>query len=182
MVVGIIAILIGIVTTAASQSLRASRSSRASAAMKVVQTGLAAYHAMMDEWPIPNLAKKSGNHGSGQYKDENIYDLTAKEVRECVMELVEQTKKGNPLIDVTGLWVSRYDGDDPNKKVSGMDFWSAIHGTRKLSKKKMKLADMYFGYPRESDGYFERFGMGYSIPSDSLTVGYRDSYLGTSSK
>ena len=175
LVVGIISILIGIVTTAASESLRSARSRRANATIAVVQTGLAAYHATKDEWPV-DLSKKTANHTySDGSVDANIYDLTATEVRQCVYKLAAQAKNGNPVIDVTGLWVSRHDGNSTREKVPGMDFMSAIRGTRKSSR-KMKLAEMYFGYPRESDGGFERFGMGYSMAADTITVGRLSDY------
>ena len=181
MVIGILAILIGIITTAASQSLRAARKRRADAAKTVVQVALAAYHATKDAWPI-ELSGKSGNHkNEGGTTDVNLYDLTAAEVRQCVYALAAETKNGNPIIDVTGLWVSRSDGNSSSRKDYGMDFMSAIRGTRKSSR-KMKLAEMYFGYPRTSDGGFERFGMGYSLTADSIMVGSRGDYPGGSGK
>ena len=176
MVIGIIAVLMGIVTTAASESLKSSRKRRAEAVMALVQSGLAAYYAQNDEWPI-SFRGKVGNHKiSGNDIDENQYDLESNEVRECVRKIVESAKEGNPLIDVSGLWVSRSDGDSGTRAV-GMDFLSAIHGTKK-SGRKMKLAEMYFGYPDENTGAFIRFGMGYSIAGDQLRVGYRSDFKG----
>ena len=178
MVIGVIAVLMGIVTTAASESVKSARARRADAVIKLVQAGLAAYYAQEGDWPV-SFQGVTGNHRkSSDEVDSNQYDLTASEVRTCVKKLVEQTKKGTPLIDVSGLWVSRSTGDT-SKREYGLDFMSAIHGTRKTSK-KMKLDEMYFGYPDTSSGSFRRFGMGYSISTDELTVGYRDSYLGSS--
>lgn len=177
-VVGIIAILMGIVTTAASESMKASRTRRAEALFALVQSGLAAYYAQNDEWPI-RFVGKVGNHkksGSNDI-DTNQYDLTADEVRECVTKIVQKTAEGNPLIDVSGLWVSRSTGDDNKPRGVGLDFMSAIRGTRNSSK-KMYLSQMYFGYPSTSNGAFVRFGMGYSIASDQLRVGYRSDYMG----
>ena len=189
-VIGIIIVLMGIVTTAASESMKASRNRRADALISLVQAGLAAYYAQNDEWPI-TFTGKSGNHKTGANDiDENQYDLSASEVRECVRKVVESAKEGNPLIDVSGLWVSRGDGESGggaggdgangslSKRGVGMDFMTAIHGSRKSSK-KMKLAEMYFGYPNESNGAFTRFGMGYSFATDQLTVGRRENYLGS---
>lgn len=187
-VIGIIIVLMGIVTTAASESMKASRKRRADALFALVQSGLAAYHAQRDEWPI-DFKGRVGNHKTGADSiDENQYDLTASEVRECVRKIVESAKEGNPLIDVSGLWVSRGDGESggagegganggSSRRGVGMDFMTAIHGSRKSSK-KMKLGEMYFGYPDEESGAFTRFGMGYSIPADQMTVGKRSDYLG----
>ena len=188
-VIGVIIVLMGIVTTAASESMKASRSRRPDALISLVQAGLAAYYAQNVEWPI-SFRGKSGNHKTGGNDvDENQYDLSASEVRECVRKIVESAKEGNPLIDVSGLWVSRGDGESggtgptganggSSKRGVGMDFMTAIHGSRKNAK-KMKLAEMYFGYPNESNGAFTRFGMGYSISTDQLTVGRREDYLGS---
>lgn len=177
MVIGIIAILMGIVTTAASESIKASRTRRRDALFAIVQAGLAAYYAQNDAWPI-DFKGKQGNHQTDtDDTDANQYDLSASEVRECVKQIVESARQGNPLIDVSGLWVSRSSGDIGTSGGVGMDFMSAIHGTRK-SAKKMKLAEMYFGYPNVSNGSFERFGMGYSIATDQLRVGSRDDYKG----
>ena len=178
MVIGILAVLLTIVTTAASESMRAARKRRADASKTVVQVGLAAYHAAKDGWPGDlNLEKKTGNHRlGGNNKDPYLYDLSAEEVRRCVYELVREVKNGNPVIDVTGLWVSRSNGNT-DKKEYGLDFMSAIRGTSK-SARKMKIAEMYFGYPRASDGGFERFGMGYSLTADMISVGNRGDYPG----
>ena len=86
-----------------------------------------------------------------------------------VRALVNKAREGNPLLDISGLYVSRSTGE-ANSKGYGLDFVSAIRGTR-TSKRKMTLNEMYFGYPDKDTGYFRRFKMVYSIPTDSLSVG-----------
>ena len=170
MVIGIIAVLMGIVTTAASESMKASRGRRADALCTLVQSGLAVYYAQKDEWPIDFSGKTSGNQeGANGNSDENIYVLTGAEVRRCVQALVDETKKGNPLIDVSGLWVSRSNGESGSRGAVGLDFISAVRGT-KQHPKKMKTAEMYYGYPDPSTGAFRRFKMTYSISADQLRV------------
>ncbi|MBR4939055.1 MAG: type II secretion system protein [Kiritimatiellae bacterium] len=174
MVVGIIAVLMGIVTTAASESMKASRGRRADALCTLVQSGLAVYYAQKDEWPV-NFNGKGGSNqeGSNNNSDDNVYVLTGSEVRQCVKALVDEAKNGNPLIDVSGLWVSRSDGElrgnGVNRGAVGLDFMSAIRGT-KQHPKKMKTAEMYFGYPDPDTGAFLRFKMTYSISADQLRV------------
>ena len=85
-----------------------------------------------------------------------------------VKALVDETKKGNPMMDISGLFVSR-DPGEKNGKGSGLDFMSAIRGTKR-SKKKMNTSEMYFGYPDRDTGRFRRFKMVYSIPTDQLSV------------
>jgi len=192
MVIGVITILMGIVTTAASQSIRASRSRRAESLCTLVQAGMNAYYARYDEWPgsvgskIANgtIGTRSNDEGDGGTNDNDKYELTGAEVRSCVKALVDETKNGSPVMDISGLFVSRSDGELNSggtggkkgesssvrkKKVYGMDFMSAIHGTR-YSKKKMTTSEMYFGYPDPETGYFLRFKMVYSIPTDTFAV------------
>ena len=195
MVIGVLVILMGIVTTAASQSIRASRERRADALCSLVQAGMNAYYARYDEWPgsigskIANGSiSTQGNREEADGTSNNaMYVLSGAEVRSVVKALVDETKNGNPVMDISGLFVSRHEGElsgsqgggDGGKGTSaakvrvrrayGMDFMSAIHGTR-TSRKKMKTSEMYFGYPDPSTGYFLRFKMVYSIPTDQFTV------------
>ena len=188
MVAGIIIILMGVVTTAAAQSIRASRSRRADALCALVKAGMNAYYARYDEWPgsigsrIANgsIGASGNNEGVGGSTDNDKYVLSGTEVRSCVKALVDETRNGNPVMDISGLFVSRFPGELSGgsggkgqtsrvKKATGMDFMSAIHGTRS-SQKKMKTSEMYFGYPDPSTGYFLRFKMVYSIPTDQFSV------------
>ena len=191
MVVGIIIVLMGVVTTAASQSIRSARSRRADALCSLVQAGMNAYYARYDEWPgsigsrIANgsIGTRGNDEGADGSNDNDKYELTGAEVRSCVKALVDETKNGNPVMDISGLYVSRFPGELSGssaggkgqsggriKKATGMDFMSAIHGTR-TSKKKMTTSEMYFGYPDPSTGYFLRFKIVYSIPTDQFAVG-----------
>ena len=189
MVVGIIIVLMGVVTTAAAQSIRASRTRRADALCSLVQAGMNAYYARYDEWPgsigsrIANgsIGTRGNDEGTQGSSDNDKYVLTGTEVRSCVKALVDETKNGTPVMDISGLFVSRFPGElggssasakgstSAVRKATGMDFMSAIHGTRS-SKKKMTTSEMYFGYPDPSTGYFLRFKMVYSIPTDQFAV------------
>lgn len=181
MVIGVIMVLMGIVTTAASQSIRASRSRRADALCSLVQAGFNTYYAQHDEWPgsigeriaSGNLGSRSNEEGESGSSENEKYVLNGTEVRDCIKALVDETKKGTPVMDISGLFVSRSDGEmsgDRVKSASGMDFMSAIHGTR-TSPKKMTTSEMYYGYPDPTTGHFLRFKIVYSIPTDQFTVG-----------
>ena len=185
LVIGIIAVLMGIITTAASSSIKASRSHKANALCTIVQTALATYREQKGQWPISMPTERANNQGGNGQSNPDLVVLNGTEVRKCVRELVEETKRQNPMMDISGLFVSRSDGELPGgdsatgplgqnitakvKPAMGLDFMQAIHGTRKSSK-KMKLAEMYFGYPDPDTGYFLRFKMVYSIPTDTLSV------------
>ena len=174
MVVGIIIILMGVVTTAASQSIRSARSRRADALFSLVKAGMNAYYARYDEWPgsIGNQIANGSINPNGDQNHPDVYVLSGPEVRSCVKALVDETKNGTPVMDISGLYVSRFPGElsgNSVKKASGMDFMAAIHGTR-TSKKKMTTSEMYFGYPDTDTGNFVRFGIVYSVPTDQFSV------------
>ena len=181
-VIGIIAILMGIITTAASSSIRASRTQRMNALCMLVQTGLSTYHEQEGKWPISALngdvvTGNSNKMGANGKDDPNIYLFSASDVRQAVKALVEKAKQNSPCMDISGLFVAREDNEltgsagkrHPQKNIHGMDFMTAIRGS-KQSKKKMSSAEMYFGYPDPETGCFLRFKMYYSIAADQVTV------------
>lgn len=174
-VFAVLAVLMGLVTTAVSSSTKASREKRADALCAVVQTALATYNAQKAQWPDPlggkvksGFAANGNEEGAGGKTDSDAYVLTATEVRQMVKALVDEAKKGNPLMDISGLFVSRDPGESDGRGY-GMDFMSAIRGTKR-SKKKMNTSEMYFGYPDVETGRFRRFKMVYSISTDHLAV------------
>lgn len=175
MVVAIIAILITVVVSSITSSMKASRARRAAALCSAVQTGLATYYAQNDEWPEPLGGKvKSGNfsgmNGEGAQGRSNadVYVLQASEVRQMVKALVMEAKKGNPLMDISSLFVSRDPGEWGGNGY-GMDFFTAVRGDKR-SQRRMTTSEMYFGYPDANTGKFRRFKMVYSIAADTLTV------------
>lgn len=174
-VIAIISLLTSIVTTAAGNSIRAGREKRATALCSLVQTGLATYYAQKGQWPEPLGSKvkngsfsSSNEEGTNGNTDADKYVLTAEEVRQMVKALVDETKEGNPLIDISGLFVSRASGE-AGATGYGLDFMQAVRGTKK-SRKKMTTGEMHFGYPDADTGKFRRFKMVYSIPTDHLAV------------
>lgn len=179
-VIGIIAILMGIVTTAASSSIRNSRRQRANALCALVQAGLATYREQKGEWPPGiNLSPKTNDAGGNGQNVPDIVELSGADVRTCVRALVHEAKQNNPMMDISGLFVSKEDGEPAGKNPDGtlrvkpaygLDFMSAIKGTKR-TKTRMPVSKMYFGYPDPETGHFLRFRMVYSIPTDSMTVG-----------
>lgn len=186
MVIAIIGVLMGIITTAASSSVKSSRRRKADALCTMVQIGLATYYEQKGEWPWGSgLPSGSPARTSGNQNDPDLIVLDGSAVRRCVKALVDEAKKKNPMMDISGLFVSRSPGElsgdvasgakgqsqqSVNVKAAlGLDFMQAIRGT-KQSPKKMKTGEMYFGYPDPETGHFLRFRMVYSIPGDTITV------------
>lgn len=191
MVMGIIAVLMGIITTAASESIKAARLRKADSICTLVQAGFNAYYAQYDKWPggigekiaAGTLGTRTNKEGPNGTDDPDKFVLEGSEVRDCVMALVQETKDGHPVMDISGLFVSRNNGelsggDSGGKGASsggsikgyGLDFMQAVRGT-KQSKKKMNTSEMYFGYPDPATGRFLRFKIVYSIPTDQFSVG-----------
>ena len=177
MVVGIIGVLLGIVTTIASSSVKTSRRQRATSLCTLVQSGLAAYYAQEGEWPtsVCNQENPSPrkNREADDKNDPNKIVLNADEVRECVYKMVMLAKENRPVIDVTGLFVSKKGNGRHSQVCFGMDFMSAIRGTRETVT-RMTPEQMAFGYPEEEHGHFRHFKMVYSIPTDTITVSKMD--------
>lgn len=175
-VIAVISVLMTIVFSSARGALKSARGRQAEALCRTVQAALAAYHAQYEEWPgrlgnyvksdsIPTRSNKEGVQGT---TDSTMYVLDGSEVREMVKAIVDEARKGNPLMDISGLFVSR-DPGEPGGKGRGMDFMTAVRGSSR-SRKRMTTGEMFFGYPEVATGRFRRFKMVYSIPGDSVEV------------
>jgi hypothetical protein len=80
----------------------------------------------------------------------------------------EAVDNGNPMMDISALYVSESPGEKHDRGY-GMDFMDAVRGTERHPQ-KMSVDQMYFGYPETSNGYFRRFKIIYSVPTDSMEV------------
>lgn len=178
MVIGIIAVLMGVITTAASSSIKSSRARKADVLCQLVQAGLATYYEQKGEWPVQISTGGNQEESASGTRNPDSIVLTGPQVRQCVKALVDEAKRNNPMMDISGLFVSREPGElngtgskgqQAVKPATGLDFMQAIRGT-KQSKKKMKTGEMYFGYPDPETGHFLRFKMVYSVPGDTITV------------
>ena len=157
MVITVIAVLLGIVTTAATASIRAARQRRAQAMRSIVQGGLDVYHRQKDEWPgaIESLA----SNGTSR-------DLTTEEYDSVMQELLRQstgTEGKNPVMDPTGLMVMR--AGSPNGKTTGVDYRTAVTETKTMTVKQMTVV-----YPISDTGKATRFTIHYNAASDSASV------------
>lgn len=182
MVVAIIAVLVTITAVVAKGAIAQARQHKAVAIRKVVQQGIDVYHAQKGEWPLVGLEKKSPNDKEGV-----LYLLDKNEVRQCMRAILEECRQGNPMFDVSGLFVSRgpivpveerYPNETFDCAIYGLDFMSAVHGTKRTGR-KMKLDEMWFGCPCKKKDEFKDDGivygfvclkMGYNFASDHLQV------------
>ena len=174
MVIAILGILLGIVTTAASGAIKQARIRKADACCKVVQAAFETYYAQKGEWPGDIESKITGEKGNTEGKeyrtDSDVYVLDPGDVDDMMRDILKEYKRGNPCLDISGLFVSRYDGRAGSKNI-GLDFMTAIRGTKKdANGQKMQSSQMHFCYPESSHGYFRHFKVVYSKPTDQMKV------------
>ncbi len=175
MVIGILAILMGIVTTASSAAIRQARGRRMEAVKNVIQAGIATYRSQRDEWPgeLEDWAQKgwSGDQVNGVNSGRHVAFLSAEQYDKMMYELAKVSvgqASASPVMDVTGIYVARKAAAS-SKTGRGMEFREAIKKNKKHGA-TYSLSDMAFGYQTKDKGYFRRFLVQYNADSDSVTV------------
>lgn len=184
-VIAVIGVLLGIVTTVASSSIRQGRVRKAESLCRLVEAGLATYYAQKGVWPgrigqqIDNdsLSGGSNNLGGNGQTDRDQYVLSAAEAKDAIYEIVNETvNEHNPMLDVSGLFVSANPGEQPRSQLkkhgaTGMDFDEARRqGSHRSA---ISLSSMYYGYPDATTGRFRSFVLVYSFPADQMRVTLR---------
>lgn len=178
LVVAIIGILLGIVVTTSTNSIKLSRTQRAKALCVCVKQGLDNYRAQKDRFPgtvgdrIDNdgVLVRSNTDGFNNQSIPDRYELDGTEVRSMVRELVEESVfHANPMMDVSVLFVSDRPGE-PGGRDYGYDFPEAVRGSKRR-RRKMSVGEMYFGYPETGHGWFRRFKMVYLNTTQEMEVG-----------
>lgn len=183
MVIGVLAILMGIVTTASSAAIKQARSRRMDALKGVVQAGIATYRSQFDCWPPENgqLDKWAANGlqraNNGVDSGRHIAFLSADQYDDMMYELAKVSvgqSGSSPVMDVMGLNVARRSAAN-SKTGRGMEFSEAIKKNKKHGA-TYNLKEMSFGYLTPDKGYFRRFVVQYNADSDSITVMTQDEY------
>ena len=174
-VIAVIGVLMGIVTTAATASIRESRGRRIAAMKNTLQAGLAAYYAKNDKWPgqldnISNDASLTKDEMEAGYKV--LTDAQTESIFRTLIE--ESTRKGGaPYLDVNGLFVAKSappSGAEkkPEQAYRGRDYKAAANKSDKRS--YIPPGQMIVGYPRKKSGYFRRYRIYYNFRTDSVSV------------
>ena len=163
MVLGIIAVLLGLVTSAAMTAIRHARDHKASACLQIIQSGIATYRSQKGEWP--GVIK--GFSENGLPNNRHTYTLSTAEYDQVLTEVVKESinpSGGTPMLDVTGLIVAPKSSNGS----WGVEFREAIK-KQKRHGAKIKVSEMAFGY-QSSSGRFSRFKIAYNGDSDHVTV------------
>lgn len=193
MVIAVLAVLMGIVATAATSVIRKSRERKNEALRVALQTGIATFYQQKGYWPpadsgclqtwadkgITTAALKR-EWGNGV----NIANLDPKEYDELMMFFVKECLNStkNPYMDASGFTAVRASvaaASDYKKELSpcfGEEVRSWVAKQRAGS--APKSSEMTFGYSNSEKGYFRRFIISYNADSDSVTVGYSKKNIG----
>ena len=181
MVVGVLAVLMGIVTTAATASIRQARERRLQAAKQVLQSGIATYYAQKDEWPgkLDSWSDNGSQNGKIGYLSNSDYDEV---VKDLLKESVGKSS-ANPMLDVTTLSVMPKSSSDGRQNCR--EFRQAVKKNQKHGK-ALGINEMTIVYqaPRGNEGAdcvegrYYRFIIQYNAEADSVTVMTREDFQG----
>ena len=164
MVIAILAVLLGIVTTAATASIRQSRERQAQAMKQTLQNGIAAYKVRKDKWPgkLEDWAKRSNENQLG-YLSNSDYDTVMHELLRASSGKSTKSR----VMDPVGLSVMTTSGVDG--RLNCLDYRSVTTKNNKHAK-RMEPNEMTVVYPRKDNGKAYRFVIEYNTESDSVTV------------
>lgn len=163
MVIAVLAVLVGIVTTAASSAIRQSRIRRTEAMKQVLQNGISVYYQQKGEWP--GALKSLSENGRG---DERVFLLSSDEAQSAIREVVKESAGATaaPMMDVSGLFVAK-NGTSEDRGY-GRDLKEAMHNSKKA--KAIPLSSMVFGYPDAETGHFRKYWIEYNLDTDAIAV------------
>ena len=183
-VVAIIGVLLGIVTTAVTGSMKTARRRRADAMCKAFEQAISTYRVQEGKWPVV-IETRANNIG-----DKPKYTFTADEGDGIWDEIIDKSVGENasrPLIDVAALFVAdkgrvRGDGcfDNHSDKTSGSGKKSSYCGDQHcisgigymeaVRRGKPGRGNMVFGWQGVQNGKFCRFWVTYNAMTDSVKV------------
>ena len=165
MVMAILAVLLGIVTTAATASIRQSRDRQAQAMKQTLQNGIAAYKVRKDRWPgtLESWADNGVHQGTVGYLSRTDYDKVVQELLRVSTGRFAKNRVMDP-VGLTVMAVSENDG------VTGcLDFRSVTTKNNKHAK-QMEYSEMTVVYPKTDTGKAYRYVIEYNTESDEVTV------------
>ena len=162
-VIGVVAVLISIIVSVASNSIRASRSKRAAVMCSSLQQAISAYYAEEGRWP--SLLENVDTDG----EDTKTFKGTQADqiFQEVVGKGFGKSGQKSMLLDASGLFVCESAAAN-NPRARGYNF-SEVTGSG--AKHRIGLKQMAFGYQDSGSGCFRRFCVIYNCRTDSVTVG-----------
>ena len=176
MVVGVLAVLMGIVTTAATAAIRQARDRRTAAMKQVIQAGIGTHYAQKNYWP-PKGGQLQSWADNGLSTGKHVDFLSADQYDTMMRELAKVSvgsKTVSPVMDFNGLTVTTRTAAS-RRNGRGQSFADAVKKHKKHGS-TIKLADMVFGYLTKEQGYFRRYIVQYNADSDAVTVMTENDY------
>lgn len=172
MVVAILAVLLGIVTTAATASIRQARDRRAQAMKQTLQNGIAAYRVRNNKWPDPleTWATTPPGKGTVGYMSNGDYDT----VVQIVLEASTGQFAKNRVMDPVGLLVMNAQTFEDGKP-GGRDFREAVKKNSRYTK-TMSPGVMTIVYQDKETGNAYRYIIEYNTESDDVAVLTQNDY------
>lgn len=163
MVVVLISVLMTIVVTAASNSIKAARRNRNEAARVALEAAIATYQAADSNgrWPgaLQSVAESGESRVLSDSEGQNVFRiLVQKSTGESGAQMV--------LIDPHLLYVAPTGGGEG--KANGLSFDDARQGD--AHRRKLPVAQMDFGYQASGSGKFYTFKVLYNAKTDSVQV------------
>ncbi len=181
MVIAVLAVLMGIVSTAASAVIRRSRVRKNEALRTALQAGIATYcqqegfwppgkNGAIQKWSDNGLDPEDRSTGVGTL-DESGYDaLMNYMVTRCL------NASGNKVMDVSGFTAVRRSAtstkENGQPKCYGEEVkaWVAKLKASNARGTAPQASEMTFGYSHSDKGYFRRFVIKYNAEADNVTV------------
>ena len=181
MVIAVLVVLMGIVSTAASSVIRKSRVRKNEALRAALQAGIATYcqqegywppgkNGAIQKWSDNGLDPEDRSTGVGTL-DETGYDaLMNYIVTRCL------NASGNKVMDVSGFTAVRRSATSAKEnglpKCYGEEVksWVAKLKASNARGSAPQASEMTFGYSSSDKGYFRRFVIKYNAEADNVTV------------
>ena len=168
-VIAILAVLLGIITTAAMASIRKSRERRTQAMKLTLQNGIAAYKASRKhEWPgvIEDWAAQAKHDGKIGYLSTSPGGDYDKVVQELLRVSAGKNAQSR-VLDPVGLLIMN--ASDPDGNADGRDYRAVATKNSKYGK-RMSSSEMTAVYQNADSGRYYRYVIDYNTESDHVTV------------
>jgi len=183
MVIAVLVVLMGIVSTAASSVIRKSRVRKNEALRTALEAGIATYcqqegywppgkNGTIQKWSDNGLDQKDRSTGVGTLDDGEYDSLMSYIVLRCL------NASGNKVMDVSGFTAVRKSATSAKEnglpKCYGEEVkaWVAKLKASNARGTAPQASEMTFGYSHSDKGYFRRFVIKYNAEADNVTVEY----------
>jgi len=184
MVIAVLAVLMGIVSTAATSVIRKSRGRKNEALKAALQAGIATYYQQEGFWPPGKNGKlqnwaDNGLDAKYRSKGQHVAKLEEQDYDALMLALMTRclNASGNPIMDVSNFTAVRKSltsakGTDglPTCHGDEVRLWVGKIKATNASGASPQISEMTFGYSSPDKGYFRRFVIKYNADADNVTV------------